>query len=284
MSLPGSTALVRLPACLLIFLCALPASAAPPLFDTHLHYNESDAGAFTPQRIVRILQANGVHRAAVTGYPAEPVLDLYHTAPGLIVPLLGVYRSAADKQDWMRDTGLPERVKPMLERGPWRGVGELHLFAEQRHSPVFLRLVELATEHRLPLLMHCDPAVIDALFEHSPDARAIWAHAGKYPYPQILQDYLDRYPRLYVDLSMRDERIAPGGELDPDWENLLWEYPDRFLAGVDTFSPERWDVYGRVVKRMRHWLGQLPEAVADQIAYGNAMRLYGVTEEPKRRD
>ena len=82
--------------------------------------------------------------------------------------------------------------------------------------------------------MHCDPAVIDSLFAHSPNAQVIWDHAGTYPYPQLLRDYLDRYPRLYVDLSVRDERIAPNGELDPDWENLLWEYPDRFLIGVDT--------------------------------------------------
>ena len=65
-----------------------------------------------------------------------------------------MYRTPEDKQAWVQDTRLPARLERMLSDGPWRGVGELHLFAEQRLSPVFLRIVELATRHR---------AVVDAL-------------------------------------------------------------------------------------------------------------------------
>ncbi len=266
--------LSRLLFLLAVVLNALPAMANQPLFDAHLHYDIDSAGDYAPGEIVAILQANGVKRAVVTSYPPSQALSLYDAAPELVVPFLGVYRTPEDKQAWVQDTRLAARLERMLSDGPWRGVGELHLFAEQRLSPVFLRIVELATRHRLPLLMHCDPAVIDTLFEHSPNAQVIWAHAGTYPYPQLLRDYLDRYHRLYVDLSVRDERIAPDGELDPDWENLLWEYPDRFLVGVDTFRAERWADYGNVAARIRGWLGQLPENVSAQIAYRNALGLF----------
>jgi predicted TIM-barrel fold metal-dependent hydrolase len=253
----------------------LPAwTAASTLFDAHVHYDANDAGRFTPAQVIATLEAAGVRRAAVIGQPPERALQLYEAAPGLIVPLLGVYRAPDDKQHWTEDSHLPARVAQALRDGPWHGIGELHLFAPRRHSPVFLRIAALAEQHGLPLLLHCDPAVIDSLYARSPDVRVVWAHAGAYPYPPLLRDYLERYPGLYVDLSMRDDLVAPDGTLAPDWETLFWEYPERFLAGVDTFSAARWKSYGSAVRRIRHWLGQLPAPVAERIAYRNAAGVF----------
>lgn len=257
-----------------------PAAAAPPLFDAHLHYNDEHARRYPPAQILRTLRENGVVRAVVTARPPEQALALYRQDPQRIIPLLGVYRDLAEKQTWMQDDGLPGRVEQALSDGPWRGVGELHIFAGQRRSPVFLRIVELATAHDLPLLMHCDPAVIDALFEHAPAATVVWAHAGAYPYPALLRDYLQRYPRLYIDLSVRDDRIAPDGELDADWELLLLEHPQRFLVGVDTFRTERWARFGEVAAIMRAWLAQLPTDVARLIARDNGERVFAPSRAP----
>ena len=170
------------------WLWAASVQAAQPLFDAHLHYNVDDAARFTPETIIAQLQANRVLAATVTGRPPEQVLQLHAQAPRLILPMLGVYRTPADKATWMHDAGLPERVEQTLAEGPWRAVGELHLFAEDRRSPVFLRIVQLAASRGLPLLLHCDPAVIDTLFEQVPEATVIWAHAGAYPYPPLLRD------------------------------------------------------------------------------------------------
>jgi hypothetical protein len=255
----------------------MQAATVQPLFDSHLHYNSAYISQYAPARIASILEANNVQRAVVTSYPPEQVITLYEIDPQLFIPILGVYQSHEDKQTWIYNNDLPVKVKQMLIQGPWRGVGELHVFAEHRRSPVLLKIVEIATSLQLPLLMHCDPAVIDSLFEHSPGARVIWAHAGTYPYPQLLRDYLQRYPNLYVDLSVRDERVAPGGKLDPEWESLLWEYSDRFMVGVDTFSAERWQDYDTVATGIRNWLAQLPEDVAAMIAHRNAERVFSVT-------
>lgn len=262
------------------FIHAAPADGRLPLFDAHLHYTREDARSFGPGDIVATLQRHGVKRAAVTAMPPEQALALHELAPDVIVPVLGVYRSPGDKRTWTEDAGLPGRVASTLEEAPWRAIGELHLFAQQRHSPVFLQLVDLAERHGLPLLLHCDPAVIDSLYAHNPRVRVIWAHAGAYPYPPLLRDYLDRYPRLSVDLSVRDALIAPGGEPDPGWERLLWDYPDRFLAGVDTFSTRRWRDYGEATERIRTWLARLPETMATGIAWGNAARVFAVARMP----
>lgn len=259
---------------LLGWLMVVPAVASQPLFDSHLHYNAEDARHYSPSDIVSILRANDIIGAVITSRPPRQVLGLYELAPELIAPILGVYQTAADKQNWTNDTTLPLRVEQALAQGPWRGVGELHIFAEQRRNPVFLRIVELATTHSLPLQMHCDPAVIDALFEHVPKATVIWAHAGAYPYPPLLRSYLARYPNLHIDLSMRDQRIAPGGQIDPEWELLLLEYSDRFMIGADTYHTERWSNFAQLSERIRNWLEQLPNDVSEAIAYRNATQLF----------
>jgi len=250
------------------------AAADQSLFDAHLHYNATDIKQYSPARIVSILKHNNIRRAVVTSYPPAQAVLLYEVDPQLIIPILGVYQALEDKRAWINDNTLPAKVKQMLGQGPWQGVGELHVFAEHRRSPVLLNIAEITTERGIPLLMHCDPAVIDSIFEHSPGARVIWAHAGAYPYPQLLRDYLQRYPRLYVDLSVRDDRIAPGGKLDPEWENLLWEFPDRFLIGVDTFSAERWEEYHVIAARIRNWLAQLPQDISVKVAYRNAESVF----------
>jgi hypothetical protein len=207
---------------------------AEPLFDAHLHYNAADAAQFSPQQIINKLELNGIRHAVVTGTPASHTAVLYRHAPGRIVPFLGVYRSHDDKINWPNDATLPARVESELKKGIWRGIGELHIFAKDRHSPVFRRIVEIATHHQLPLQIHGDPAVIDTVYDIMPSQPVIWAHAGTFPYPNLIADYLQRYPALYVDLSVRDERIAPNGQISDEWYELLVRFSNRFMIGVDT--------------------------------------------------
>ena len=264
---------------LLALLLPAPATRAGelPLFDAHLHYSAEDAAQYSAADILSILDRNGVTRAVVTSTPPQQALSLYRQAPARIVPFLGVYRKPDDKQDWHRDATLPARVEAQLAAGPWAGIGELHLFASERHSPVFRRLAKLAEQHDVPLLLHGDPAVIDSLYEHTPGVTVIWAHGGTYPWPPLIRDYLQRYPKLHADLSVRDGRIAPDGVLDPAWTPLLLEFGDRLLIGVDTYSTRRWQQFDHVAGGIRHWLAQLPDEVAERIAHRNATSLFATT-------
>lgn len=222
------------------------------------------------------MRKNNVAYAAVTSTPAEHSIALYQQAPQQIIPLLGAYRSPADKISWVNDTQLPARLATQLKQGHWRGIGELHIFAENRHSPVFNRIIQLAREHQLPLMIHGDPAVIDTVYQIAADITVIWAHGGTFAYPDLLADYLQRYPALMVDLSVRDSRIAPQGRLDDDWYQLFIRYPGRFLLGVDTYAPARWQNYADALAKIRQWLGQLPYDIAHQMAYENAIKVYQI--------
>lgn len=263
---------------LLLFATSSMADSRTPeaFIDTHLHYNAAHAAHFDAAEIITRLQANGVAYGVVTSTPTEHSLALYRESPQRIIPLLGAYRTLADKSAWLEDNQLVSRLAAQLKQGHWRGIGELHLFASQRHRPVFRQLIELARSHRLPLLLHTDPVVIDSVYQQAPELRLIWAHGGTFAYPDLLADYLQRYPQLMIDLSVRDTRIAPQGELDDAWYQLFIQYPDRFLLGVDTFAVARWQNYSDALASIRQWLAQLPEEVAQQMAYQNAIKVYDI--------
>lgn len=265
---------------LAFMLADVPSAAAydAPLFDAHLHYNATHVETVPPDAVGSALQAAGVERAVIISRHPDLVEAAMRAAPGRILPFLDVYRSAPQKDTWMHETDLPDwtrkRLDEGLETGAWRGIGELHLFADDRHSPVFEALVRIADERGLPLMIHGDPAVIDRAFEIAPQLRILWAHAGTVPYPPLIRDYLQRYPNLHADLSMRSERLNGDGFMPLEWQDLLVEHADRFLVGADTFSAGRWTEFDRHVREIRSWLEQLPSDVADRIARGNARLLF----------
>ena len=263
---------------LLPFSLNADAQFTQPLIDGHVHYNAADAQVYRPQDIIARLDNNGIRYAVVTSTPASHAAALYKHAPDRIVPFLGIYRNQFDKTNWLNDVSLPLYVEAELKNGYWRGIGELHVFAGDRNSPVFKEIVSIASRHQLVLLIHGDPAVIDTVYDIAPKQPVIWAHAGTYPYPDLIADYLKRYPFLTIDLSMRDERIAPNGQLDDSWYELFVANPERFMIGVDTYSLSRWHDYNAVVKTIRHWLAQLPDDISSRLAYDNAALLFRKTE------
>ena len=266
--------IISLISCSLFALLYLSSSSANPLFDVHLHYNAAHAAHYEPEQIIQKLEQNEIRRAVVTSTPAHLALSLYQKAPDRIVPLLGIYSKPADKMQWTRDPDLAERVEAALKNGVWRGIGELHLFADDRQSPVFRRIVTLAVDHDLPLVLHADPAVIDTVYEIAPGLPVIWAHAGTYPYPDLVADYLNRYPALHIDVSVRDERIATKDGIADDWYELFAAYPDRCMVGADTFSLSRWQDFDAAVARIRQWLALLPNDIGPRLAYDNAAAFF----------
>ena len=142
----------------------------------------------------------------------------------------------------------------------------------------------MASEYSLPILMHGDSEVIEKIFTIDPNATVIWAHLGTHPRVDLLQPLLNRYPSLYVDTSVRDERMMGmlnrQGPLSKKllriWRTFLIHNQDRILIGMDAFSANRWKNYDQVVANVRLWLDQLPTEVSRKLAYGNANRLFPV--------
>jgi hypothetical protein len=268
---------MRLSACLLGALVWLPAagSATAPMIDAHAHYSAADAALMSPDALLARLDAAGVRTLVTTSAPPRLAQRLYQHAPDRIIPLLGVYESDLHKGHWLHDAGLPARVAAQLNEGVWAGIGELHLFARDARHPVFEQLVRLADARKMVLMIHGDAEVVTQAFAIAPDVRVLWAHLGTEPRPELLAAMLQRHPAtLWIDTSVRDERIAPGGTLLPEWRALFERHPERFVVAVDTFSIHRWQHYETVVAGIRRWVDALPQPLKDNLLHGNAARLF----------
>jgi hypothetical protein len=77
---------------------------------------------------------------------------------------------------------------------------------------------------------------------------------------------------LWADLAFRND-YAHAGRLEASWRQLMLDFPDRFMVGTDTPSPERWYYVVEHANFSRKWLADLPADVADNIAFRNAERL-----------
>jgi predicted TIM-barrel fold metal-dependent hydrolase len=275
----------RLAAALLLALTAQSPAVATqaPLFDAHVHYRDTMADAVPPQDAARHLAEAGVDGALILATDATTFRRLSDASGAHLFPFLDLSRRLGRKTDWMHAEDLVQRARQALaaEGGvEWDGIGELHIRAKDRFAPAFEALLHLAAERGLPLMIHGDPAVIDHAYTVEPEVRIIWAHAGTYAYPPLLDDYLTRHPNLMADLSMRNPTLTDDeGRLREAWFELLTRHADRFLVGMDTFSVNRWTEYGRIVAATRGWLADLPPEVADALGCENARRLF-----PKRQE
>lgn len=261
---------------LLLALMSGAASAASPVFDAHLHYRPAMLETFDIADVSRSLASNNVQSALIMAPEGELIRRLQAGTQARIVPFLEMSRRLGRKMDWMYTEDLADRIATLLDASEvqWRGLGEFHIQAEDRFAPGFEALLDLAVARDLPVMIHGDPAVIDHAYAIQPEVRILWAHAGSYAYPPLVEDYLERHPRMDMDLSMRNPRINPDGQIDDAWFELFLNHPDRFMIGVDTFSASRWARFTEVMDQTRAWLDQLPADVARAIAFENAERLF----------
>jgi hypothetical protein len=273
----GLVGLSVLTAILMLVAIGTAAHDRADMIDAHSHYTAADAEALSPADVIAALDAAGVSRIVISGSPPELAQRLHAHAPDRVIPFLGVYHSARDKALWMNDASVPARVEAMLADGDWAGIGELHLFADGARSAVFERLVRIAGERGLVLMLHGDAEIVDRAFEIDPEVSVLWAHLGTRPIPELLAAVLARHPerRLWIDTSVRDPQIAPEGVLLPEWRALFEAYPDRFVVAVDAFSPNRWRNYGTVVAAIRAWTDPLPAELRDKLLSGNAAMMLG---------
>ncbi len=262
----------RLLAALLFSLVSAPAAAELPIFDAHLHYSHDAWDSLPPEKAVELLKAAGVKRALVSSSNDEGQQHLAAAAPDRILLSLRPYRRRGDQATWMRDETVPAYLEEKLARHRYVAIGEFHIFGADVDLPVPRRMVELARRHDLVLHSHSDADAVERQFLQWPQARILWAHAG-FDSPANVGAMLRRHRNLWCDLSFRRDH-APGGELDPQWRALLMEFPDRFMVGTDTYTPERWPYVVEHAKLARRWLAQLPTDVAERIAWRNGEALF----------
>ena len=272
---------------------AQAADYSGPLLDAHLHYNvEAVQGPHPISDVLARMQRNGVRAIVANSRPNDGTRALVEArtqtdAAGVtVVPFIRLYRNRADYDNWYRDESIYEMVQTEFARGtargPYRGIGEFHLYdSRNANGPVARKLMAFAEDKQLAVLAHVDDAAVDLLMASAPSQgqklRLIWAHTGIGGTPVERVDALfARYPLLMGELSYRPGLTCGSGLLCPEWRALLLRYPDRFMVGSDTWINQRWQQYDELMQGYRRWLGDLPPDVARKIAWDNGAALFGL--------
>jgi hypothetical protein len=244
-----------------------------PIFDAHLHYSHDAWESVPVADVLAILRKAGVRRALVSSSGDDGQQRLFAAAPDLIVPELRPYRTRADVGTWVRDDSVIPYLEARLRRYRYAGIGEFHLYGADADLPVPRRLVELARKYELFLHAHSDADAVERLFRQWPQARILWAHAG-FERPERVAEMLRKHASLWCDLAFRTDH-GSGGKVDAAWRKAFLEFPERFMVGTDTYTPERWHYVPEHAAWSRAWLAELPRDVAEQIAWKNGERLFG---------
>lgn len=243
-----------------------------PIFDAHLHYSHDAWERLPPKQAIALMRQAGLKRAMVSSSSDEGTQKLFAEAPDLVLPVLRPYRSRGEIGTWMHDNSVVTHMEARLKQHRYVALGEYHIYGADADLPVMRRVVQLAREHKLFLHSHSDAEAIERQFKQDPNARILWAHSG-FDAPEKVREMLRKHKNLWCDLAFRNDH-ATGGKVDAGWRAAFLEFPDRFLVGTDTFTPERWHYVVEHARWSRQWLADLPREVAERIAYKNGDTLF----------
>ncbi|MGQ0654979.1 MAG: amidohydrolase family protein [Betaproteobacteria bacterium] len=257
----------------LMFLAGAAWAEELPIFDAHMHYSHDAWESVPVQDVLAILKKAGVRRALVSSSGDDGQQRLYRAAPDVIIPELRPYRTRGDVGTWVRDPSVIAYLEERLAKYRYAGIGEFHLYGADADLPVPRRMVELARKYGLFLHAHSDADAVERLFKQWPQARILWAHAG-FERPEKVADMLKKHRNLWADLAFRTDH-GSGGKVDPSWRPVFLQFPDRFMVGTDTYTPERWHYVGEHARWSRQWLAELPRDVAERIAWKNGEQVFG---------
>jgi hypothetical protein len=257
---------------LLLAVPGLAAAAELPIFDAHVHYSHDAWTVVPPKDAVAILKKAGVKRALVSSSDDEGTQKLVAEAPDIIVPELRPYRRRGDVSTWTKDEDVLRYVEERLKKHTYVAIGEFHLYGADADLPIPRRIVQLAKQYGLLLHAHSDADAVDRIFQQDPNARVLWAHSG-FENPGKVREMLRKHKNLWADLAFRSDQ-GSGGKVPAEWREAFTEFPDRFMVGTDTFTPERWHYVIDHATFSRAWLADLPSDLAERIAWKNGEALF----------
>ncbi len=289
------------------------------LFDAHTHITPSYNAGFVVSEMnnAGVEIANLYPIAGDTDSTSQSFVAQY---PGRFVTFVSLPDYPQNSQ-WLKDgEAYVSYVKAQLETGKFYGIGEVNLryYDNASYTPppaiyvppdneLMLQIVNLSATYHVPISFHfvpdnsTDNVALQHMLSYNKNATFIWAHLGFNNMPlniSTLNDYLLRYPNLYLDTAgiqnmMNEPPGAPNsnwniivnqnsGRLNPAWQHFFDTWNSRILWGSDAGGGNdmrRWlnyannavqGVTGNAVGHWRHALAVLDQNAVHNIFSANA--------------
>ena len=275
---------------------APPGFAQQPFADVHVHYNWDQKEIISAAEIVARMKRAGIAFSVVTSTPASLAQEMKRVGGDLVIPFFSPYIHTYGRQDWYLSEETVRQAEAGLRQGLYRGIGEVHFmagFKPAATNSVFLRLLGLAEQYEVPVLVHVDAGnekKFVAICDANRRVQFIFAHAGGNLYPRHIRRVIEQCENVWIEFSARDPWRYGGltgddGLLLDGWRELVLEYPDRFVVGTDPVwkvtrtqtwdqPDEGWDYFEPLLAYHRKWIAQLPPAVQRKLSLDNARRLF----------
>lgn len=277
------------------------AAAGPydgPFVDAHSHLKDGYSPSI--DELIGLYDRTGVRGVLLFGEPWPIATDARDRYPDRVVPFLaeGYANAVHPHSSYVNPEGLAQLIganavrglrEVILRHSPYQ-LGAVGGYASAPANnvpadhPALIEAYRLAGLHGAPVNVHQEHFFSDELeraVRAAPDTTFVWAHAGHGP-AQAVRPLLERNPNLFADLSARTPWIGPGtvllrpnGALAPEWSSLLHDQADRFVIGLDLFTPAHYQTgyVTQMVAYYRGLLGQLDPDVAHVIGHANAERI-----------
>jgi len=246
--------------------------ANAPIFDAHNHYNHDVWEGIPPEDAIRRLREAGVTYSIISSADDKGTQRLYKLAPDMIIPMLSPYLKRGTNDYWLELDYVLPYLKEKIAKNRYLGIGEIHIYENDANHPTVEAVVDLARENKLMLQVHAAAHIIERMYDFDGDAQIIWAHAG-FEDPFTVREMLERFPTLWPDLSIRKDIFVDKDGFTDEWRQLLIDYSDRFMIGMDTYTGQRWLNANAIMAGMLRVLNQLPQDVAEKIRYTNGVRI-----------
>lgn len=286
---------------------ALPTRAEELYFvDAH---SQVDGEVRDLSLITERMRQNGVRKtilAARAKRSNQDILDLARQSGGAIVPAIRTKSGAY----MTNKPAYYQKLKRQGASGRFGAIAEVLLYHAQKGTkapevkvlPGDRRVqaaLEVARQNHWPFVAHIEFAALSggarkkfmkefiALLEQNRDLPVVLMHMGQLHADEV-GTLLGRHPNLYFNVAHTDRitinrssepwtNLFKGDSIQPAWQALMKQYPDRFIFALDNVWAEHWEsFYPEKIKLWRKALGELPPAVAGAIAHGNAERLWGL--------
>lgn len=281
-----------------------------PIIDSHFHIVQG----FDAAALLEVMDRNGVRMTGGAGgnnVSAMMALGQRFIRPAGQKPWKTTQRTLDEAAFANPDTPAVQQMLATIEgelrdRGA-RVIGEIHVnalttaaeptsrFKVTADSGTLQALFALAGRYGRPLNIHAQwdhpdtVRQVGALAASSPQARLIVSHCGSVSSAADMRRFFEQHVNAACDLSARGwplqknrHTVYSDHALESDWQQLIEDYPDRFIIGVDLADSSQ--NYEASVRAIRNGLlASLTPETAEKVAYRNAEAWFGLRSEHSRQ-